>query len=95
MPQANNRQRIKTYRYINSEQRYIVKETTARGIVRRKQEAYKDEMVILQKKISQLPAVDMQHAPAKLPSKLHLSAYVDFWYSHCAACTVAVHQSLV
>ena len=29
------------------------------------------------KKLSQLPAVDMQHAPAKLPSKLHLSAYVD------------------
>ena len=30
------------------------------------------------KKIDQLPAVDMQHAPAKLPSKLHLFAYVDF-----------------
>ena len=29
------------------------------------------------KKLSQLPAVDMQHAPAKLPSKLHLSVYVD------------------
>ena len=31
----------------------------------------------LQKKLSQLPAVEMQNAPAKLPSKLHLSAYVD------------------
>ena len=44
----------------------------------------------LQKKLSQLPAVDMQHAPAKLPSKLHLSAYVDLlaqslcsMHSHC------------
>ncbi|KNZ46162.1 hypothetical protein VP01_74g5 [Puccinia sorghi] len=26
----------------------------------------------LQKKLAQLPAVDMQHAPAKLPSKIHL-----------------------
>ncbi|KNZ52761.1 hypothetical protein VP01_3457g1 [Puccinia sorghi] len=31
----------------------------------------------LQKKLSQLPGVDMQHAPAKLPSKLHLFSYVD------------------
>ncbi|KNZ51312.1 hypothetical protein VP01_3g3 [Puccinia sorghi] len=31
-----------------------------------------------QKKLAQLPAVDMQHAPAKLPSKLHLFACVDF-----------------
>ena len=46
----------------------------------------------LQKKLSQLPAVDMQHAPAKLPSKLHLSAYVDLlaqslcsMHSHCTS----------
>ena len=32
----------------------------------------------LQKKLDQLPAVDIQHAPAKLPSKLHMFAYVDF-----------------
>ncbi|KNZ62430.1 hypothetical protein VP01_1270g1 [Puccinia sorghi] len=32
----------------------------------------------LQKKIGQLPAVDMQHAPAKLPSKLPMFAYVEF-----------------
>ena len=32
----------------------------------------------LQKKLDQLPAVDIQHAPAKLPSKLHIFAYVDF-----------------
>ena len=44
------------------------------------------------KKLSQLPAVDMQHAPAKLPSKLHLSAYVDLlaqslcsMHSHCTS----------
>ena len=56
----------------------------------------------LQKKLSQLPAVDMQHAPAKLPSKLPLSAYVDLlaqsmcsMHSHLEACTVTVHQSLV
>ncbi|KNZ46016.1 hypothetical protein VP01_761g2 [Puccinia sorghi] len=30
-----------------------------------------------QKKLDPLPAVDMQHAPAKLPSKLHLFACVD------------------
>ena len=33
--------------------------------------------IALQEKLSQLPAVDMQHAPVKLPSKLNLSAYVD------------------
>ena len=56
----------------------------------------------LQKKLNPLPAVDMHHDPAKLPSKLHLSAYVDFlaqslcsMHSHCAACTVTVHQRLV
>ncbi|KNZ62141.1 ring finger domain protein [Puccinia sorghi] len=32
----------------------------------------------LQTKLAQLPAADMQHAPAKLPSKLHMFAYVDF-----------------
>ena len=32
----------------------------------------------LQEKLDQLPAVDIQHAPAKLPSKLHMFAYVDF-----------------
>ncbi|KNZ53624.1 hypothetical protein VP01_3182g1 [Puccinia sorghi] len=31
----------------------------------------------LQKKLAQLPVVDMWHAPAKLPSKLHLFACVD------------------
>ncbi|KNZ51346.1 uncharacterized protein VP01_3992g3 [Puccinia sorghi] len=41
------------------------------------------------KKLAQLPAVDMQNAPAKLSSKLHLFAYVDVF------CTVTVHQSLV
>ncbi|KNZ60743.1 hypothetical protein VP01_1506g2 [Puccinia sorghi] len=54
----------------------------------------------LQKRISQLPAVDMWHAPAKLPSKLHMFAYVDVLtqslcslYSHCAVCTVTVQSS--
>ncbi|KNZ56430.1 hypothetical protein VP01_2404g4 [Puccinia sorghi] len=54
--------------------------------------------VSLKKKLAQLPAVDMQHSPAKLPSKLHMFAYVDFWahmHSNCAVCTVTVHQSLV
>ncbi|KNZ61953.1 hypothetical protein VP01_132g6 [Puccinia sorghi] len=32
----------------------------------------------LKKELNQLPAVDMQHAAAKLPSKLHLFACVDF-----------------
>ena len=32
----------------------------------------------LQKNLDQLPAVDIKHAPAKLPSKLHMFAYVDF-----------------
>ncbi|KNZ58648.1 uncharacterized protein VP01_1888g2 [Puccinia sorghi] len=36
------------------------------------------QQLALKKKLAQLPAVDMQHAPAKLPSKLHMSAYVDF-----------------
>ena len=36
------------------------------------------EQTTLQKKLDQLPAVDIQHAPAKLPSKLHIFAYVDF-----------------
>ena len=31
----------------------------------------------LQKKLDQLPAVDIHHAPAKLPSKLHMFAYVS------------------
>ncbi|KNZ50129.1 hypothetical protein VP01_4583g1 [Puccinia sorghi] len=31
----------------------------------------------LQEKLDQLPAVDMQHTPANLPSKLHIFAYVD------------------
>ncbi|KNZ53313.1 hypothetical protein VP01_3281g1 [Puccinia sorghi] len=44
----------------------------------------------LQKKLTQLPAVNMQHASAKLPSKLHLFAYVDF-----SVCTVTVHKPLV
>ena len=51
----------------------------------------------LQKKLDQLPAVDIQHAPAKLPSKLHMFAYVDFlaqWlcsvHSDCAVWTVTV-----
>ena len=30
------------------------------------------------KKLDQLPAVDIQHAPAKLPSKLHIFSYVDY-----------------
>ena len=30
------------------------------------------------KKLAELPAVDMQHPPAKLQSKLYLFAYVDF-----------------
>jgi len=32
----------------------------------------------LQKKLDQLPAVDIQHAPTKLPYKLCMFAYVDF-----------------
>ena len=31
------------------------------------------------KKIDHLPAVEIQHSPAKLPSKLHIFAFVDFW----------------
>ncbi|KNZ59642.1 putative signal peptide protein [Puccinia sorghi] len=46
----------------------------------------------LQKKLSQLPAVDMQHAPAKLPSKLHLFAYAVFLAQSLFS---LVHQSLV
>ncbi|KNZ51660.1 hypothetical protein VP01_386g4 [Puccinia sorghi] len=34
-------------------------------------------LIITAKKIAQLPAVDMQHSPAKLTSKLHKFAYVD------------------
>ncbi|KNZ45043.1 hypothetical protein VP01_853g2 [Puccinia sorghi] len=50
----------------------------------------------LKEKNGQLPAADMQHAPAKLPSKLHMFAYLDFfWKSHCSVCTVTVHQRLV
>ncbi|KNZ61595.1 hypothetical protein VP01_1380g3 [Puccinia sorghi] len=30
------------------------------------------------KKLDQLHAIDMQHAPAKLPSKLHMLSYVEF-----------------
>ncbi|KNZ45219.1 hypothetical protein VP01_8373g1, partial [Puccinia sorghi] len=33
-------------------------------------------ILALQKKLDQLPAVDMQHASAKLPFKLHMFAYV-------------------
>ncbi|KNZ52027.1 hypothetical protein VP01_3723g1 [Puccinia sorghi] len=32
----------------------------------------------LQKKLDELHAADMQHAPAKLPSKLHMLSYVEF-----------------
>ncbi|KNZ56818.1 hypothetical protein VP01_230g6 [Puccinia sorghi] len=32
---------------------------------------------------------------SKLPSKLHMFACICFWHSHCAVCTVTVHQSLV
>ena len=39
---------------------------------------FEERTLSLQEKLSQLPAVDMQNAPLKLPSKLHLSAYVDF-----------------
>ncbi|KNZ61653.1 hypothetical protein VP01_1373g1 [Puccinia sorghi] len=46
----------------------------------------------LQNKLTQLPAVDIQHAPAKPTSKLHLFAYVDVWeqslcslHSDCAS----------
>ncbi|KNZ47527.1 hypothetical protein VP01_632g2 [Puccinia sorghi] len=35
------------------------------------------QKLTLQKKLSQLPTVDMQHAPAKLSSKLHLFECVD------------------
>ncbi|KNZ55611.1 hypothetical protein VP01_2631g1 [Puccinia sorghi] len=35
------------------------------------------EILSLQKKHDQLHAVDMQHAPAKLPFKLHIFAYVE------------------
>ncbi|KNZ49780.1 uncharacterized protein VP01_4791g1, partial [Puccinia sorghi] len=54
----------------------------------------------LPRKLNQLPAVDMQHDPAKLPSKLDLYACVDvlaqshILQSH-TVCTVTVHQSLV
>ncbi|KNZ58159.1 hypothetical protein VP01_1987g3 [Puccinia sorghi] len=37
----------------------------------------KKKNVTLQKKLDQLPAVDMQKAPAKLSSKLHLFEYVN------------------
>ncbi|KNZ56329.1 hypothetical protein VP01_2432g1 [Puccinia sorghi] len=57
------------------------------------------------KQLAQLPAVDMQHAPANLPSKIHIFSYVDVlaqslcsMHSDCASklvCTVTVHQSLV
>ena len=40
----------------------------------------------LQKKLDQLPAVDIQHAPAKLPSKLHMFAYVDFFGTVTVQC---------
>ncbi|KNZ53496.1 hypothetical protein VP01_3223g2 [Puccinia sorghi] len=40
------------------------------------------------KKKTQLLAVEMQHAPAKLSSKLHL-----FVHSHCAYCTVTVQHA--
>ncbi|KNZ60711.1 hypothetical protein VP01_1512g2 [Puccinia sorghi] len=43
----------------------------------------------LQKKLAQLPAVDMQHAPAKLSSKLHLFAYVDVVQSGQLMCNKA------
>ena len=38
-------------------------------------------------RLSELPAVDMQHAPAKLPFKLDLFKYADFLepaHSDCA-----------
>ncbi|KNZ53663.1 hypothetical protein VP01_316g3 [Puccinia sorghi] len=34
-------------------------------------------ITLKKKKLSQWPAVEMQHAPANLPSKLHMFAYVD------------------
>ncbi|KNZ53842.1 hypothetical protein VP01_311g2 [Puccinia sorghi] len=56
----------------------------------------------LQKRLAQLLAVDMQHAPANLSFKLHLFEYVDVLAqslcildSACAYWTVPVHQSLV
>ena len=59
-------------------------------------------ILITAKKLDQLPAVDIQHARAKLPSKLHMFAYVDFLaqslcsvHSNCAVCTVTVHPSFV
>ena len=40
--------------------------------------ACKYQPIPQQKKLDQLPAVDIQHAPDKLPSKLHIFAYIDF-----------------
>ncbi|KNZ46543.1 hypothetical protein VP01_717g1 [Puccinia sorghi] len=36
-----------------------------------------NKTVALQEELAQLPSVEMQHAAAKLPSKLHMFAYVD------------------
>ena len=44
------------------------------------------QLLTLQKKLDQLPAVDIQHAPAKLPSKLHMFAYVDFFGTVTVQC---------
>ncbi|KNZ64087.1 putative signal peptide protein [Puccinia sorghi] len=49
----------------------------------------------MQQKLAQLPAVDMQHAPAKLSCKLHLFVYVVVLAHQCAVCTVTVHQSFM
>ena len=46
--------------------------------IRHSRDPEKLESTALQKKLDQLPAVEIQHAPAKLPSKLHMFAYVDF-----------------
>ena len=35
-------------------------------------------LLALENKLAQLPVVDVKHAPAKLPSKLHLFAFVNF-----------------
>ncbi|KNZ57157.1 putative signal peptide protein [Puccinia sorghi] len=52
-----------------------------------------NRQVNCKKKIAQLPPVDMQHAPAKLPYKLHMFAYLDV-LAH-SVFIVTVHQSLV
>ncbi|KNZ62533.1 hypothetical protein VP01_1258g2 [Puccinia sorghi] len=49
-------------------------------------------VVTLQKKLSQLPAVDMQDSPSKLPSKLNMFAYLDFLAHDWAVFTVTLQM---